>query len=412
MLDRTILHCDLNGFFASVECIKRPELKSVPMAVCGNPKNRHGIILAKNELAKKFGVITAETVWQARKKCPDLVLVPPNHDEYSMYSKLVNKIYLRYTDMVEPFGIDESWLDVTGSTSLFGNGKDIADTLRDTVKRELGLTISVGVSFNKAFAKLGSDMKKPDATTIISRDNFRKKVWPLPVGSLLYVGKVASQTLARLGIIKIGDLAAADRNLITGALGKLGEVIHTYARGEDDSPVRLYDDSPDLKSVGNGMTFSRNLKDRGDVVAGVTALADSVAARLREYGLMCTTIQVQIKDPALKTISRQQALRNPSQYTREIVRTALELIYDLWRPGAPIRQITITGTNLIPEDQAAEQLNLFETDIHERRERVHKIETTMDQIRNKFGKNAITYGATMGKEIFGSHDFDGEAEIK
>jgi DNA polymerase-4 len=331
MLERTILHCDLNAFYASVEALKRPELKKVPMAVCGNPKNRHGIILAKNELAKKCGILTAETVFSARRKCPDLVLVPPNHDDYEKYSKLVNQIYLRYTDRVEPFGIDESWLDVTGSLSLFGSGKDIADSIREDVKSEIGLTVSVGVSFNKVFAKLGSDLKKPDATTVISRDKYRDIVWPLPVKSLIYVGKAASQTLARMGILTIGDLAAADKRLVAMKLGKHGEMICTYARGEDDSEVRVFEDDPDLKTVGNGMTFSRDLVDINDIKAGVTELADTVAMRLRKNGLMCTTVQVQIRDPHFKTISRQRALKNPTQYAREITEAAMQLIRNSWK---------------------------------------------------------------------------------
>ncbi|MEG2852280.1 MAG: DNA polymerase IV, partial [Hydrogenoanaerobacterium sp.] len=185
--ERTILHCDLNGFFASVECLLRPELRTVPMAVCGDPTMRHGIILAKNELAKKYNITTAETIWQAQRKCPQLVLVQPHHDEYYKYSCLVNEIYRRYTDLVEPFGIDESWLDITGTIHLFGDGKTVADKLREVVEHELGLTISVGVSFNKIYAKLGSDYKKPNATTVISQQNYKEIVYPLPVNSLLYV---------------------------------------------------------------------------------------------------------------------------------------------------------------------------------------------------------------------------------
>ncbi|MGI6040168.1 MAG: DNA polymerase IV [Eubacteriales bacterium] len=408
MLERTILHCDLNAFYASVEALKRPELKKVPMAVCGNPKNRHGIILAKNELAKKCGILTAETVFSARRKCPDLVLVPPNHDDYEKYSKLVNQIYLRYTDRVEPFGIDESWLDVTGSLSLFGSGKDIADSIREDVKSEIGLTVSVGVSFNKVFAKLGSDLKKPDATTVISRDKYRDIVWPLPVKSLIYVGKAASQTLARMGILTIGDLAAADKRLVAMKLGKHGEMICTYARGEDDSEVRVFEDDPDLKTVGNGMTFSRDLVDINDIKAGVTELADTVAMRLRKNGLMCTTVQVQIRDPHFKTISRQRALKNPTQYAREITEAAMQLIRNSWKVGAPIRSIAITGANLIPEDYATEQLDLFDTSIYMRRERTRKIASAIDSIRDKYGKESISFGSKLGKDIFASHETDAE----
>ncbi len=210
MDDRVILHCDCNGFYASVECALNPAYRSVPMAVCGDPESRHGVILAKNELAKAFGVQTAETIWQARRKCPELVLAPAHHKEYREFSEAVNAIYCQYTDLVEPFSIDESWLDVTGSRTLFGSGVQIANELRRRVKKETDLTISVGVSFNKIFAKLGSDYKKPDATTLITRENYRQILWPLPVGSMIYVGKVAAEKLSRAGIDTIGQLAQAD----------------------------------------------------------------------------------------------------------------------------------------------------------------------------------------------------------
>ena len=244
-MDRTILHCDCNSFFASVECVFRPELKDVPMAVSGNPENRHGIILAKNELAKKAGVVTAETVWQARQKCPELVLVPPRHQEYVRFSGLVNAIYQRYTDQVEPFSIDESWLDVTGSRALFGSGETIADAIRRAVREELGITVSVGVSFNKIFAKMGSDYKKPDATTVITRENYRQLLWPLPISDLIFVGSASRNALRELGIYTIGDLARTDPALLTARLGKAGTVLSTYARGEDESRVASISDEPE-----------------------------------------------------------------------------------------------------------------------------------------------------------------------
>ena len=209
-MDRVILHCDLNCFYASVELLSHPDLRDVPMAVCGDPNSRHGIILAKNEPAKKFGIQTAETIWQAKKKCPDLVLLPPHHDLYREYSRKVNAIYDEYTDLVEPFGIDESWLDVTHTLHLFGgDARALADALRERMKRQLGLTLSVGVSFNKVFAKLGSDYKKPDATTVISRENWKELVWPLQVGDLLYVGGAARKLLKQYGITTIGQLPPA-----------------------------------------------------------------------------------------------------------------------------------------------------------------------------------------------------------
>lgn len=397
-VDRTILHCDLNGFFASVECLHHPELKDVPMAVAGDVEKRHGIILAKNELAKKFGVTTAETVWQAKTKCPGLVLVPPRHGEYDKYSRLVNQIYERFTPLVEPFGIDESWLDVTGTIRIFGNGQKIADTIRAALKSELSLSVSVGVSFTKVFAKLGSDYRKPDATTVITRENYRTIVFPLPVTDLLFVGESATSVLARLGITTIGQLAGSDRKLIMDKLGKLGGVLHDYANGNDDEPVRAADDDRQAKSVGNGMTFKRNLVGIDDIHTGVMALADTVAARLRREGLKCSTVQVMIKDPRFKTISRQRRLATPSHLAAEIGGTAIELISGAWDMKAPIRTITVTGADLAAADGSG-QMNLF-ADAHDsRRQKTEKIERTMDSIRNRFGKAAIASGAVVRNDL-------------
>ena len=394
-MDRTILHCDCNGFFASVECILTPELKDVPMAVCGDPEHRHGIILAKNELAKKYKIQTAETIWQAKKKCPDLVLVPPHHSEYKKYSKLVNKIYERYTDKVEPFGIDESWLDVTDTVHLFGDGKQIADTLRKVIFNETGLTISVGVSFNKVLAKLGSDYKKPDATTVINRENFKSIVHPLPVSSLLYVGRKAEQTLNKLFIYTIGDLANSDENLIISRLGKTGKLIHEYANGIDNTPVKSINEADPIKSVGNGMTFKRDLQGLSDITISVNTLSDTVASRLRKYGFKCSTLQVSIKDPDFKTISRQKALPSPTYLAKEISQQALELIKASWKLNAPIRTLTITGTNLIPAHEEMLQISLFANCNNNESQRQEQLETTIDKIREKFGTNAISFGSVI-----------------
>ena len=400
---RSILHCDLNGFYASVECLFRPELKTVPMAVCGNVENRHGIILAKNEIAKKYGIVTAETVWQAKKKCPDLVLVPPHHDRYAEYSKIVNQIYNRYTDMVEPFGIDESWLDVTGTLCLFGSGKEIADQIRATVKNETGLTVSVGVSFNKIFAKLGSDYKKPDATTVINRENYKEIVFPLPVTELLYVGKAAAAALAKLGIRTIGDLASSDRRLISAKLGHAGETIHDYANGLDDSPVQYVSEKREVKSVGNGLTFKRNLIGIEDIKAGILAFSDIVASRLREYGLKCYTIQVTIKDPKFKSISRQKRLVTPTFLQKVISDTAIDIIKGSWNMDEPIRMLTITAMNLVAAD-ACEQVSLFQDN-----QQTEKLEKTIDAIRNKYGTGAIKLGTNMKNDIgLGGHDKEGD----
>ena len=403
-MDRTILHCDLNGFYASVACIGHPELKRVPMAVCGNPENRHGIILAKNELAKRAGVQTAETVWQAKRKCPELVLTPPHRELYLKYSQMVNEVYLHFTDMVEPFGIDESWLDVTGSEKLFGSGREIADKLRAIIKEKTGLTISVGVSFCKVFAKLGSDYKKPDATTEINRENFRRIVWPLDVGALLYVGKSAKKALASVGIHTIGELAVADGEMLEKLLGRMGEQIKCYAAGEDMSAVRRYDFPEEIKSVGNGMTFSRNLIGESDVYAGVMVLCDIVAARMRRNAVRCSTIQIQIKDPNFKTISRQKPLKRPTNLAKELCLAAMELIRSSWNLSAPIRLITVTGTGLISEEDSVEQMSLFDGPDDEKREKNEKLERAMDTIRSKYGSGSIVYGAIIGKDIFAAHE--------
>lgn len=397
--DRMIFHCDLNGFYASVECLLRPELLSGPMAVCGDPESRHGIILAKNEQAKRYGVATAETIWQARCKCPDLTLVPPHHEEYYRYSKWVNRIYERFTDRVEPFGIDESWLDVTGTLHLFGgDAKVLADTIRRTVREETGLTLSVGVSFNKIYAKLGSDYRKPDATTVISRENYREIVYPLPVTDLLYVGRSAAQTLRALGVRTIGELAGFDRALLARRLGRMGEALHDYAAGLDDSPVRSAYDEREVKSVGNGMTFRRNLVSEQDVRAGVMALCDSVATRLRRAGLDCRVLQIQVRSPDFRTISRQKQMARPTHLAAELFDGAMELIHASWKEGTPIRMLTVTGESVTPQGEA-EQLSLFDGWEDTRRERLDRLEHAMDHIRDKFGREAIQPGSAIGNDL-------------
>ncbi len=396
-MDRVILHCDMNGFFASVELLDYPQLKDKPMAVCGNPENRHGIILAKNEIAKKYGVVTAETLRQARKKCPDLQVVPPHHSKYRHYSRLINQIYLRYTDMVEPFSIDESWLDVTGSIRLFGTGPQIADEIRHTVSRELGLTLSAGVSFNKIFAKMGSDYKKPDATTVISRDNFRQLLWPMDIGSMFFVGKATAARLRGHGIKTIGELALSDRNMVKRLLGKQGGVIHDYANGLDTTPVLRYDRIEKVKSVGNGTTFSRNLQGADDIKVAVTGLADTVASRLRIHKMKAFGVKVDIKDPDFKVISRQQQLDNPTNLAEIIAGTALSIIKKSWQLRKPIRMLTITAINLCDENQA-QQLSLF-SDENINIEKAEKAERAMDDIRRKFGTGAISFGSVLNNDI-------------
>ena len=398
-MDRTILHCDCNSFFASVECVFRPELKTVPMAVCGNPENRHGIILAKNELAKKAGVVTAETVWQARQKCPELVLIPPRHQEYVRFSGLVNAIYQRYTDQVEPFSIDESWLDVTGSRALFGSGETIADAIRKAVREELGITVSAGVSFNKIFAKMGSDYKKPDATTVISRENYRQLLWPLPISEMIFVGKASRTALRELGIYTIGDLARAEPSLLLVRLGKIGGILSTYARGEDQSPVTsIYDEPEEPKSVGNGMTFRRDLSGEDDLRIGVLYLADSVAARLRRHELRCRTVAVTVKDPKFHTVSKQKILPRSTDLAKTIAEVSLELIRSCWNPSSPIRSITITASRF--HESGGDQLSLFQSaeEIKDPGKR-ERLEQALDQVRSRYGRSAVSFGRILKNDI-------------
>ena len=396
---KSILHCDLNAFYASVEEVRNPELRKFPVAVCGNPENRHGIILAKNEKAKAFGVKTAETIWQAQRKCPELILVRPHHAEYSKYSRIVNDIYLRYTDLVEPFGIDESWLDVTGTTHLFGSPEHIADELRAVVKEETGLTISVGVSFTKAFAKLGSDYKKPDATTVITPENYKEIVWPLPVSDLLFVGKSAKKTFERLGINTIGELAESSRATVSSLLGKTGELIHDYANGKSDSPVQSAFAESDPKSIGRGITFPHDLTEIHEIKTGIAILADDVAARLRKHGLRAFSVSLTVRDPNFKTTSRQKTLAAPTHLEHDITKTCLELYNAYYaKKGVPVRMLTVTVSSLIPDSAAAhEQVSLFEEENDGAKH--ESIELAVDKIRKKFGREAMKKGSFLNPDF-------------
>ena len=394
-MDRVILHCDMNSFYASVELLDHPELKERPVAVCGDPGSRHGVILAKNEGAKACGVRTAETVWQARRKCPDLVLLPAHREKYVHYSKVVNAIYETYTDLVEPFSIDESWLDLTGSLHLFGGDAGrVADEIRARVREETGLTLSAGVSFNKVLAKMGSDYRKPDATTVITRENFPQILWPLPVSALLFVGRAAERTLAGHGIRTIGDLATADREDLRRLLGKAGVTLRSYADGSEHSPVVPLRDQPPPKSVGNGYTFPQNLVGWEELRSGAAALADSVAYRLRRVGMKCTAVQVTIRDPQFRDICRQRRLEAPTFVTRDILEGAFAILQAVWRPSAPVRALTITAQNLIPQEEAGEQLDLFATGAAQRREKLEQLERAVDGVRQKYGRAALAPAST------------------
>ena len=395
MAERVILHCDLNCFFASVELLRYPALRDVPVAVCGDPESRHGIVLAKNEAAKQLGVKTAETIWQARQKAPHLITLPPHHGLYREYSRKVNAIYGQYTDLVEPFGIDESWLDITGSMHLFGgDGKSIADQLRERLREELGLTISVGVSFNKIFAKLGSDYKKPDATTVIDRGNWQAIVWPLPVGDLLGVGHSTQKLLRQYGVETIGQLAAFPRQTLETLLGKHGTQLHDYANGLENSPVRPQHEAEPVKSVGNGTTFPRNLTRWEEVRSGLAVLSDSVAGRLRRQGLYCGGVALTIRNAQFRQFSRQMRLDTPTHLQKDIYHTALALARQSWHAPDPIRALTVTALYLTDSADSFQQLDLLDGAAAQREEKQERLEQAMDAIRGKYGKGAISFGNT------------------
>ena len=388
MADRVIFHCDLNCFFASVELLDKPALREVPVAVCGDPASRHGIILAKNEPAKRRGVQTAETVWQARQKCP-----PPHHGLYAQYSRRINTIYGQYTDLVEPFGIDESWLDVTGSLHLFGDdARQLADDIRARLRQEVGLTISVGVSFNKVFAKLGSDYKKPDATTVISRENWRDIVWPLPVGDLLFVGRAAQRTLGQYGVETIGQLAACKPEMLEQLMGKMGAQLYRYANGLDDAPVRPQHQREPVKSVGNSTTFPENLTRWEEIRSGLQLLSDSVAGRLRKEGLYCGGVAVAVKDAQFRTVSRQMRLGAPTHLMRDIFEAAQELTRRIWKAPTPVRLLSVTALYITDSADSYQQMDLLAGDAPLRDQRQEQLESAMDAIRGKYGRDAITFG--------------------
>ena len=390
--EKVILHCDCNNFFASVELLKYPHLQGLPVAVAGDPEGRHGIILAKNMAAKKLGVKTAETIWQARRKCPELILLPPHHDEYEAMSRRINEIYLGYTDQVEPFSVDESWLDVTGSRRLFGDGVQIADSIRERIRKELGVTVSVGVSDNRWWAKMGSDYKKPDATTPITRENVAGILHPLPVGEMFFVGHAAAEVLDRHGVTTIGQLASTTPALLEKWLGKQGTGLHRMVHGVDDAPIRRWGESEPAKSVGNGMTYPHDLTGRDAWHAGLMPLCDSVGARLRAQSVKCRTITVQVKDTNLRVISRQKTLPMPTSLTRQIFQEALAILDSLWSPEKPIRHLCVTASALTPADEAVPAQLSFLTEVAPDDPRRARMEEAVDEVRRRFGKSVIRPG--------------------
>jgi len=391
-VSRAILHSDMNSFYASVEMMLNPELKGKAVAVCGSTEERHGIVLAKSDLAKKAGVKTGMVNWEARQLCPGLVVVPPQYDQYLKYSRLAHDIYHRYTDLVEPYGMDECWLDVTGS-DLYGTALEIAEEIRSATKAELGLTVSIGVSFNKIFAKLGSDMKKPDAITEIREEDFRERIWPLDVAELLYVGRSTEAKLSRYGINTIGDLANTNPETLQYLLGINGLKLWRYANGTDSSRVMHKDFVSPVKSIGHGITCTANLHTPDEVFRVMLELSQDVGHRLRVHELMAQGVQISVRSNDLYSTQYQCKLPIRTQLPNEIATAGFNLFMERYQWRAPVRAITIRGIDLISKKEV-EQLSMFID--HQKRDRRIRLEDAVEDIRRRFGKRAISYACLMG----------------
>lgn len=384
-MERVILHSDLNNFFASVECLCNPDLRDKPVAVCGSQAARHGIVLAKNYIAKSYGVKTAEAIWQAKSKCPGLICVSPNYSRYLKFSRIATEIYRGYTDLVEPFGIDECWLDISGCARLFGGGEKIAVEIKEKIKAELGITASVGVSYNKIFAKLGSDINKPDAVTVINISDFRQKIWPLPARELLYVGRSTSKKLERVGICTIGAIAEAPPAFLANLLGKWGETLWSFANGYDSAPVSRFSNESMVKGIGNSITTPRDLVCDDDAKTLLYVLSESVGERLRRHNLKCRTVQISIRGDDLLSFERQAKLARYTYVSSEIAEKACEIFRSNWNWSRNVRLVGVRATDLATAD-TCRQLSLFSEDRHIKRESLDK---SIDVIRSRFGHYSV-----------------------
>lgn len=409
--DRTILHVDMNCFYASCEMAYHPKLQGKPIAVCGDPERRSGIVLTASYPAKRMGVKTGMPLWKAQQHCRDIIFVPAHYDLYTRYSGYTREIFLRYSDQVEPFGLDEAWIDCTGSQQIHGDGPTIAKKISDTVKDELGITCSIGVSWNKTLAKLGSDYKKPDATTIISRDNFKKIVWPLPASDLLYVGNKTAAKLSNYAIHTIGDLAQTNPKLLQEKLGKVGVMIWQFANGMDSSPVAKYeykDVIAPIKSIGNSWTTPRDLLTDEDVWIVILLLAESVAARLRENHFRCRGVEVTLRDSSLFSFERQCKLQQPTMQEQEIADAAYKLYKKNYRWGEHLRSIGVRAIDLRPETEPC-QIS-FDCSA-EKQEEMEKLESAIDNVRGRFGYYSIQRGVMYCDRTLSHCDAKGDHTI-
>ena len=407
-MERVILHSDANCFYASVEMLYHPEYVGKPLAVGGDSEARHGIVLTANYIAKRSGVKTGMALWQAKQVCPDLIFVPPRMDLYLKFSSMLREIYSEYTNQIEPYGCDEAWLDVTESFSLKGNGKMIAEEISRRVKKELGITVSIGISWNKIFAKLGSDYKKPDAITEFNKANYQDLIWKLPVSDLLYVGRSTNRTLQKYGIRTIGELARTDPSFLERQLGKMGLVIYSFANGWDDSPVSAEGYQAPIKSIGNSTTTPRDLENDQDVQIILMALAESVAARLRKHGFKCNVVSISIRDNGLFHFSRQRKLQEPTDITDEIMSAAYQLFRENYHWPCPIRSLGIRADDLVM-GQVPVQLDLFMNE--QRREKQEKLDRAVDDIRRRFGYHSVQRAFMYQDKILSSLDAQGSHTV-
>ena len=385
-MERIILHSDCNSFYASVECLHHPEIREKPVAVGGDIEQRHGIILAKNQLAKQFHVSTGEAIWRAKQKCPELIVLPPNFPLYLRFSRLARDIYLDYSNRVEPFGLDEAWLDITSSENQKDKGERTAHEIRKRIREELGITVSIGVSYNKIFAKLGSDYRKPDAVTMITKENYRQIAWPLPVSDLLYVGPATKRKLNGFGVHTIGELAQTPVEILRSKFGKIGDILWCFSNGLDSSPVADFQNQPVVKSIGNSTTAPRDLERDEDVKIILYVLADSVARRLREQGLKGRTIHFSVRDNSLFSFTRQKTLGFYTNLTEEIAGEALSLFREHYQWKRPVRSIGISVSDL-EAGTICSQTSLFCDEV--KREKMERLDNAVDRLKARFGTFAI-----------------------
>ncbi|MGM9682854.1 MAG: DNA polymerase thumb domain-containing protein [Eubacteriales bacterium] len=401
MPERAILHIDMNNFFASVECMLNPELKPFPVAVCGSQEERHGIVLAKNCVAKAKGVSTGEAIWQAKQKCPELVVVPPHYEQYMRFSRLAREIYGRYTDLIEPYGMDEVWADVTGSQRFIGTPLQIAEEIRESIKYELGLTVSIGVSFNKIFAKLGSDMKKPDAITVIPKETFREQIRDLPASEMLGVGRATEKKLSSLGIRTIGQIAQFPVDFFKRRLGKCGVDLWRFANGLDESPVTLRDiEAPD-KSVGHGMTAVQDLETPAEVWKFILELCQDIGHRLYVFNKKATGIALAVRDNQLFTKQWQCGLPVPTQSPSCIAKEAFSLFTRSYDWQQPIRSLTVRAIDLISLDTPY-QLDLFSDPV--KVAKAESLDKVIEELRYRFGKKIIRNACLLDNKKMSPHD--------